>query len=167
MLMYLSYLDSWSEQARLWIIAAGYDPSENRIEYTAEVPRPPPLSCKAVADIITSRQNNHDDDDGGPSPGGPRTPPPPRALAVRQSRHSTTSPAKPPAGPRSNQGTSKAAGRGSGLLSSHSSQALFMFAFLTLRMPNPANTGYYRGTPLNEVRLLYTCLLYTSPSPRD
>ena len=72
---------------------------------------------------------------------------------MRQSRPAA-SPTKPPAGPRSNEGTSKATGRGSGLLFSHSS--LLIFAFLTLKMPNPANTDTYRGNPLNEVRLLYT-----------
>ena len=56
-------IDILLKQARLWIIDAGYDPSDNRIEYTSDLPRPPPLSCKAVADFFTTRQRHDDEDD--------------------------------------------------------------------------------------------------------
>ena len=108
-------VDIMLKQARLWIRAASYDPSDNRIEYSDSVPRPPPLSCKAVAAIISSNKKPKDDDDEGSSSGGARTSPPPRAPAVRQS-HPTTPSTRPPTGPRSNRGTSKATGRGSGFL---------------------------------------------------
>ena len=125
----------------------------------------PPLSCKAVAAIMSSNKKPDEDDEGGGSgSGGAKATSPPRAP-VRQG-YPTTPSSRPQTAP--NQGSAKGTGRGMDFFCQSSLAIIFLLA---LRMPKLATTGTWCNPlefsliqrPLTDPEFVEACLKRIAP----